>query len=109
MNKRQAKKAMKKKRAEAIINQNEFLKRENVLLKREVTKTREGLEEIYAGCYAIVGAIARLYGESIEGYSVIEFSLDEARKVLDNYEVKVKIEDGKYIICVLPKVDPEAT
>lgn len=108
MNRRQIKKAMKKKRAEAIVNQNEFLKRENVKLKREVTEAREGLEEVYASCYALIGAITRCYGEAIEGRSVIEFPIDEARSLPDNYEVVCSIEDGKYIICVLPKVDPEA-
>ena len=108
MNRRQIKKAMKKKRVEAIVNQNEFLKRENRNLEREVTEAREGLDEIYASCYAIIGAITRCYGEAIEGYSVIEFPIEEARNLPDNYEVKCSIEDGKYIICVLPKVDPEA-
>ena len=108
MNKRQAKKARTRKGAEALIGRNAYLERENVKLKREVTEVREGLDQVYASFYAIVGAITRCYGETIEGYSVIEFPIDEARKVPDNYEVKVKIEDGKYIICVLPKVDPEA-
>lgn len=107
MNKRQTKKARKKKGAEALIGRNAYLERENVKLKREVTEVREGLEEVYASFYAIVGAITRCYGETIEGYSVIEFPIDEARKVPDNYEVKCSIEDGKYIICVLPKVSED--
>lgn len=108
MNRRQWKKAMKKKGAEAIVNQNEHLKHENGKLKREVSEVREGLEEVYASCYALIGAITRLYGEVIEGRSVIEFPIDEARTVLDNYDVKFTVEDGKYIICAMPKVDPEA-
>ena len=108
MNRRQIKKAMKKKGAEAIVNQNEHLKRENGKLKREVSEARDGLEEVYASCYALIGAITRCYGEVIEGRSVIEFPIDEARTVLDNYEVKCSVEDGKYIICAMPKVDPEA-
>lgn len=107
MNKRQLKKAMKKKGAEALIGRNAYLERENVKLRREVTEVREGLDQVYASFYAIVGEITRCYGETIEGYSVIEFPIDEARKVPDNYEVKCSIEDRKYIICVLPKVDPE--
>lgn len=108
MNRRQWKKAMKKKGAEAIVNQNEYLKRENGKLKREVSEAREGLDQVYASFYAIVGAITRFYGETIEGYSVIDFPIEEARSVLDNYDVKCSIEDGKYIICAMPKVDPEA-
>lgn len=108
MNRRQIKKAMKKKRAEAIVNQNEYLKRENGKLKREVNEVRDGLDQVYASFYAIAGAITRCYGETIEGYSVIEFPIEEARSLPDNYEVKCSIEDGKYIICVLPRVDPEA-
>ncbi len=108
MNRRQLKKAMKKKGAQALVNQNEYLKRKNVELGREVTEVREGLDQVYASFYAIVGAITRYYGEAIEGYSVIEFPIDEARKVPDNYDVKCSVENGKYIICVLPKVDPEA-
>ena len=108
MNRRQWKKAMKKKGAEAIVNQNEHLKRENGKLKREVSEARDGLEEVYASCYALIGAITRCYGEVIEGRSVIEFPIDEARTVLDNYDIKFTVEDGKYIICAMPKVDPEA-
>lgn len=107
MNKRQTKKARKKKGAEALIGRNAYLERENVKLKREVTEVREGLDQVYASFYDIVGAITRCYGETIEGYSVIEFPIDEARKVPDNYEVKCSIEDGKYIICVLPKVSED--
>ena len=108
MNRRQLKKATKKKGAEALVNQNEHLKRENGKLKREVTEAHEGLEEVYASSLALIGAITRCYGETIEGYSVIEFPIDEARTVLDNYDVKCSIEGGKYIICALPKVDPDA-
>jgi hypothetical protein len=108
MNRRQWKKAMKKKGAAAIVNQNEYLKRKNVELRREVSKVRDGLDQVYASFYAIVGAITRFYGETIEGRRVIEFTIDEARTVLDNYDVKCSIEDGKYIICAMPKVDPEA-
>ena len=108
MNRRQWKKAMKKKGTEAIVNQNEHLKRENGKLKREVSEAREGLDQVYASFYAIVGAITRCYGETIEGYKFIEFPVEEARSVLDNYDVKCSIEDGKYIICAMPKVDPEA-
>ena len=109
MNRRKLKKSLKKAQAAALQNLNEHLKRENVKLKCEVSEVREGLDEVYASFYAIVGAITRYYGETIEGYSVIEFPIEEARSLPDNYEVKCSIEDGKYIICVLPKVDPEAT
>lgn len=107
MNRRLLKKAMKKKGAQALINRNVYLERENVKLRREATEAREGLEEIYASCYALVGAITRCYGETIEGCSVIDFSIDEARTVLNDYDVKCSIEGDKYVICVLPKVDPE--
>lgn len=107
MNKRKLKKSLKRARAEALQNQNEFLKRENVKLRREVIEAKEGLEEVYASFYAIVGAITRYYGEAIEGYSVIEFPIEQARTVLDNYDIKCSIEDEKYIICSLPKVASE--
>lgn len=108
MNKRQLKKAMKKKGAEALVNQNEHLKRENTRLKQAIAEHVEGVKQIKRSFNANVGAIARLYGETIEGYSVIEIPMEEVRTVLDLYEVTCSIEGGKYIYCVLPKVDPEA-
>lgn len=108
MNRRLLKKAMKKKAAQALINRNVYLERENVKLRREIAVAIKGLNEVGLSFNANVGALARLYGEKIEGYSVIKVPIDEIRTVLNDYDVKCSIEGDKYVICVLPKVDPEA-
>lgn len=108
MNKRQFKKAMKKKGAKALINRNVYLERENVKLRREIAVAIKGLNEVGLSFNANVGALARLYGEKIEGYSVIKVPIEDIRTVLTDYDVKCSIEGEKYVICVLPKVDPEA-
>lgn len=108
MNRRQIKKAMKKKRAEAIVNQNEYLRRENLRLKRRIGTLEAKEAAIAVGYERNIGTIARLYGEAIEGYKVVKIPVEELDRTRFDYEVKCSIEDGKYIICVLPKVDPEA-
>ena len=108
MNRRLLKKAMKKKGAQALINRNVYLERENVKLRREIAVAIKGLNEVGLSFNANMGALERLYGEKIEGYSVIKVPIDEIRTVLNDYEVECSIEGDKYVICVLPKVDPEA-
>ena len=108
MNKRRYKKALKKAGAVAIVNHNEHLIHENVKLRREIAVAIKGLNEVGLSFNANMGALARLYGEKIEGYSVIKVPIDEIRTVLNDYDVKCSIEGDKYVICVLPKVDPEA-
>lgn len=110
MNRRQIKKAMKKKRAEAIVNQNEFLKRENVKLKREVTEAREGLEkgleEVKESFIKNIVAIARIYGEKINGRCILKLPIEGAHVCPEEYDCF--IENGILVVSVLPKVDPEA-
>jgi hypothetical protein len=108
MNKRQGKKARTKKGAEALIGRNAYLERENANLRQEMAVALKGLEEVRVSFDANLGAITRLYGEKIEGYSMVKVPFDEMRSTISDYDVKCSIEDGKYIICVLPKVDPEA-
>ena len=108
MNRRQLKKAMKKKTAAAIVNQNTFLMGENRALKRRIRILEEKEAAIARSYEANVGAMARLYGEGIEGYSILDVPLEEVDRTKLDYEVKCSIEDGKYIVCVLPRVDPEA-
>ena len=109
MNRRKLKKSLKKAQAAALQNLNEHLKRENLRLKRRI-KTLEAKEAaIVVGYERNIGTIARLYGEAIEGYKVVKIPVEELDRTRFDYDVKCSIEDGKYIICVLPKVDPEAT
>ena len=108
MNRRQLKKAMKKKTAAAIVNQNTFLMGENRALKRRIRILEEKEAAIARSYEANVGAMARLYGERIEGYSILDVPLEEVDRTKLDYEVKCSIEDGRYIVCVLPRVDPEA-
>lgn len=108
MNRRQLKKTMKKKGAQALIGRNAYLERENVKLRQEMAVALRGLEEVGVSFNANLGAITRLYGEKIEGYSMVKVPVEEIRRTISDYDVKCSIKDGHYIICVLPKVDPEA-
>ena len=108
MNKRQAKKARTKKGAEALIGRNTYLERENAKLRQEMAVALRGLEEVGISFNANLGAITRLYGEKIEGYSMVKVPIEDIRSTISDYDVKCSIEDGHYVICVLPKVDPEA-
>ena len=108
MNKRQAKKARTKKGAEALIGRNAYLERENAKLRQEMAVALRGLEEVGISFNANLGAITRLYGEKIEGYSMVKVPIEDIRGTISDYDVKCSIEDGYYIICVLPKLDTEA-
>ena len=107
MNNRKYKKAIKKKNMEAIVNQNEYLKRENVKLRHGMAEALEGLAQAKQLFDAHIGALAMIHGESIEGHSVIELPIEVVKNVILNYEVKCSIEGDKYIICVLPKAAAE--
>ena len=109
MNRRQLKKATKKKIADAIVNQNIFLKDENMRLKRRIKLLEEKEEAIARGYEANVGTLTRLFGDSIDGCSVIEVPIEEIGRTKLEYEVKVAIENDKYRILALPTVDPETT
>ena len=104
MNKRKRKKTIRKKTVEAIVNQNEYLKRENVKLRNSMAEALEGLAQAKLLFDAHIGALAIIHGESIEGYSVIDLPMETVKDVISDYEVKCSIEGDKYIICVLPKV-----
>lgn len=108
MNKRKSKKLLKRTRSEALVNQNEYLKRENAKLRHGMAEALEGLAQAKTLFDAHIGALAKLHGERIEGYSVIELPMEVVKDVISDYEVKCSIEGGKYIICVLPKVDEKA-
>lgn len=108
MNKRQLKKATKKKIADAIVNQNIFLKDENMKLKRRIN-ILEGKETAILRSYeANVGTLARLYGDGLDGCSVIEVPIEEIGRTKLEYEVKFAIENDKYRILVLPIVTPRS-
>ena len=68
----------------------------------------EGLAQAKQLFDAHIGALAMIHGERIEGYSVIELPIEVVKDVISDYEVKCSIEGGKYMICVLPKVDDRA-
>lgn len=107
MNKRQLKKAMKKKGARALINQVEYLRKENVKLRKNFEAAITGLEQIKQSFNANVGALTRLYGDQVEECSIIELPLEEIKKTISDYEVTCSVDDGKYIIMVMLKASLE--
>lgn len=108
MNKRQAKKARTKKGAEALIGRNAYLERENAKLRQSFSEAIVGVEEIKKIFDANLGAIAQVYGEKEDSVMVLRVPISEVTRVAMNYDVECSVEGGQYIICALPKVDPEA-
>lgn len=107
MNKRQVKKAKKKKGAEALLGRNAYLERENVKLRQEMAVALKGLEEVGISFNANLAAIAQVYGEKEDSVMVLRVPISEVTRAIMNYDVKCSIENEQYIICALPKVDPE--
>ncbi len=105
MNRRKLKKSLKKAQAAALQNLNEHLKRENVKLKREVSEVREGLDEVKESSIKNIVAIARIYGEKIDGHCILKLPIEGAHVRPEEYDCF--IENGVLVVSVLPKVDPE--
>lgn len=109
MNRRQLKKAMKKKVAEALINQNEYLKREMTKLRRELSWLEKGYEQVVRCFEADVGAIARLYGEKVDGMYILSVPQNEVNLTMLEYEVDCEIAGGEYIVRARPLSDSADT
>lgn len=107
MNKRKLKKSLKRAKVAALQNQNEYLKHENVKLRRALKVFEEKSEAIAKGYEANVGTLTRLYGDQIEGYSIIEIPTIEVGRTILEYEVKCSVENDKYVFLVMPRVDSE--
>ena len=108
MNKRQLKKAMKKKGAEALIGRNAYLERENAKLRKSFSDAIIGVGEIKKSFNANLAAIAQVYGEKEDAVMVIRVPIAEVTRAIMDYDVKCSIENEKYVIVACPKVDPEA-
>ena len=108
MNKRKSKKLLKRTRSEALVNQNEYLKCENVKLRRSYGEVIVGVEEIKKSFNANLAAIAQVYGEKEDGAMVLRVPITEVTRAIMEYDVKCTVESCNYVIVAWPKVDDKA-
>ena len=108
MNKRKLKKALKKAGARALVAHNMHLMEENAALRRKNEDAYNGLREIDRTTKATIGAIARVYGDKVDGVSTVAVSIEDVSRVCREYETKCAIKDRRFVFTVIPMVDPDA-